>query len=145
MGVPTSEVGYISAMPRREDHEVHNNLWGIGEKKNPRVMKYHSPTGRRNHGRPLKRLLVTWDRNGSTSGPTLWQIYDDDNEFVLRYDISRLLLYTQKSVTLLPWPGGRTTKSTKTCGGIGGYFERANWIWSANEGVQLLATFENCV
>ena len=25
----------------------------------PRVMKYYSPTGRRNHGRPLKRLLYT--------------------------------------------------------------------------------------
>ena len=25
----------------------------------PRVMKYCSPTGRRNHGRPLKRLLDT--------------------------------------------------------------------------------------
>ena len=23
MGIPTSEVGYTSAMPRREDHEVH--------------------------------------------------------------------------------------------------------------------------
>ena len=23
MGVPTSEVGYTSAMPRREDHEAH--------------------------------------------------------------------------------------------------------------------------
>jgi len=23
MGVPTSEVGYTRAMPRREDHEVH--------------------------------------------------------------------------------------------------------------------------
>jgi hypothetical protein len=23
----------------------------------------------------LKRLLDTWDRNGSTSGPTAWQIY----------------------------------------------------------------------
>jgi len=40
-------------------------------------MKYYSSTGRRNHGRPLKRLLDTWDRNGSTSGPTPWQIYDD--------------------------------------------------------------------
>jgi hypothetical protein len=30
------------------------------------------------HGRPLKRLLDAWDRNGSTSGPTPWQIYDDD-------------------------------------------------------------------
>ena len=46
----------------------------------PRVMKHYSPTGRRNHGRPLKRLLDTWDRNGSTSGPTPWQIYDDDDD-----------------------------------------------------------------
>jgi len=41
----------------------------------PRVMKYYSPTGRRNHGRHLKRFLYTWDRNGSTSGPTPWQIW----------------------------------------------------------------------
>jgi len=46
----------------------------------PRVMKNYSPTGRRNHGRPLKRLLDTWDRNGSTSGATPWQIYDDDDD-----------------------------------------------------------------
>jgi len=45
-----------------------------------RVMKHYSPTGRRNHGGPLKRLLDTWDRNGSTSGPTPWQIYDDDDD-----------------------------------------------------------------
>ena len=44
----------------------------------PRVMKHYYPTGRRNHGRPLKRLLGTWDWNGSTSGPTPLQIYDDD-------------------------------------------------------------------
>ena len=44
----------------------------------PRVMKHYSPTGRRNHGRSLKRLLDRWDRNGSTSGPTPWQVYDDD-------------------------------------------------------------------
>jgi len=37
-------------------------------------------TGRRNHGRPMKRLLDTWERNGSTSGPTPWQIYDDDDD-----------------------------------------------------------------
>jgi hypothetical protein len=43
------------------------------------VMKHYSPTGRRNHGRPLKRLLDTWDGNGSTSGPTAWQIFDDDS------------------------------------------------------------------
>jgi len=28
MGVPNSEVGYTSAMPRREDHEVHKDMWG---------------------------------------------------------------------------------------------------------------------
>jgi len=33
MGVPTSEVGYTSAMPRREDHEVNKDMWGIGQKK----------------------------------------------------------------------------------------------------------------
>jgi len=46
----------------------------------PTVMKHYSPTGRRNHGRPLNRLMDTWDRNGSTSGPTPWQIYDDDDD-----------------------------------------------------------------
>ena len=46
----------------------------------PRVMKHYSPTGRRKHGRPLKRLLDTWDRNGSKSGPNPWQIYDDDDD-----------------------------------------------------------------
>jgi len=30
MGVPTSEVGYTPAMPRREDHEVHKDMWSIG-------------------------------------------------------------------------------------------------------------------
>jgi len=35
-----------------------------------KVMKYYSPTGRRNHGRLLKRLPDTRDRNGSTSGST---------------------------------------------------------------------------
>jgi len=27
MGIPTSEVSYTSAMPRREDHEVHKDMW----------------------------------------------------------------------------------------------------------------------
>jgi hypothetical protein len=31
MGVPTSEVGYSTAMPRREDHEVYKDMWW-GEK-----------------------------------------------------------------------------------------------------------------
>ena len=46
----------------------------------PKVMKHYSPTSRRNHGRPLKRILDMWDRNGSTSGPTPWQTYDDDDD-----------------------------------------------------------------
>ena len=47
----------------------------------PRVMKHYSPTGRKNHGRPLKRLLDTWDRDGLKSGPSPWKIYyyDDDD------------------------------------------------------------------
>jgi len=32
MGVPTSEVGYTSAMPRREGHEVNKDMWGQWEK-----------------------------------------------------------------------------------------------------------------
>ena len=28
MGVATSEFGYTSAMPRKEDHEVHKDMWG---------------------------------------------------------------------------------------------------------------------
>jgi len=33
MGVPTSEVGYTPAMPRREDHEVHRDMWWHWTKK----------------------------------------------------------------------------------------------------------------
>ena len=51
----------------------------------PRVMKHCCPTGRRNHGRLLKRLLDTWDRNGSTSGPTPWKIIDDDDDELLHW------------------------------------------------------------
>ena len=51
----------------------------------PRVMKYYSPNGRRNHGRPLKRLLDTWDRNGPTSGLSPRTIYDDDTWSPLIY------------------------------------------------------------
>ena len=48
----------------------------------PRVMKHYSATGRRIHGRPLRRLLDTWDQNGTASGPTPWKIYDDDDDDV---------------------------------------------------------------
>ena len=73
-------------------------------------MKFYFPTGRRNRGRTLKRLVDTWDRNGSTGGPTGWQIYDgddgddeyddydDDDDDVLRYFIKPnfALKYTLK-------------------------------------------------
>jgi hypothetical protein len=37
MGVPTSEVGYTLAMPRREDHEVHKMTSGGTGKKNSHI------------------------------------------------------------------------------------------------------------
>jgi len=46
---------------------------------------HYFPTGRRNLGRPLKRLLDTWDRNGSTSGPTPWKICDDDYYYLMTW------------------------------------------------------------
>ena len=42
MGVPVSEGGYTSAMPRREDHEVHKDTWGIGQKKTYSDGKIHN-------------------------------------------------------------------------------------------------------
>jgi len=46
MGVPTSEVGYTTAMPRREDHEVHKDMWGIGDREKERdfnIINIHMP------------------------------------------------------------------------------------------------------
>jgi hypothetical protein len=40
---------------------------GMPRNRLPRVMKHYSPTGRRNYGRPSKKLLDTRDRNGSRS------------------------------------------------------------------------------
>jgi hypothetical protein len=59
----------------------------------PRVMKYYSSTGRRSHG----RLLDTWDRNGSTCGPTPWKIDDDDDDDLesiapLSYELMPILM-----------------------------------------------------
>ena len=44
LGCKRNWIQHVNRMPR-------NRL--------PRVMKHYSPTGRRNHGRPLKRLLDT--------------------------------------------------------------------------------------
>jgi hypothetical protein len=45
----------------------------------------------------LKRLLDTWDRNGSTSGLTPWQIDDDDDfltDFTCSYYLGIITSYT---------------------------------------------------
>jgi len=46
MGVPTSEVGYTPAiaMPRREDHEVHKDMWWHWTKKNLDIEFYSMQT-----------------------------------------------------------------------------------------------------
>ena len=64
----------------------------------PRIVKHYSPTGRRNYGRPLKRFLDTWDRNGSTSGPTTWQIYDDDED-IQNYNFTRCFVWVWNLVS----------------------------------------------
>ena len=46
----------------------------------PRIIKKYRPKGRRNQGRPLKRLLEVWDRNESTGGPIPCQLDDDDDD-----------------------------------------------------------------
>jgi hypothetical protein len=45
MGVPTSEVGYTTAMPRKEDHEVHKDMWWHWIKRNI-SLKIRTFTGR---------------------------------------------------------------------------------------------------
>ena len=69
----------------------------------PRVMGYYSPTGRRNHRGPLKRLLDTWDRNGSTSGPTPWRIYRVSQEECarLRESVPYVKLYRYNPKTYI--------------------------------------------
>ena len=53
----------------------------------PRIMKHYSSIGRRNRGRPLKRLLDMWDWNRSTSGLTPWQTYDDHDDDAKRRSV----------------------------------------------------------
>jgi len=56
MGVPTSEDGYIPAMPRREDYEVHKRTCGGVGKKN---------------SIPLYLLLMLYD--DIPSGNRIWK------------------------------------------------------------------------
>ena len=78
----------------------------------PRVMKYYSPTGRRNHGRSLKKLLDTWDWNGSTSGPTPWKIYDDD-ELILGGKYARVSEWVNNALWYV-------CARAESCAGVGG-------------------------
>jgi hypothetical protein len=73
-------------------------------------MKHYFPTGRRNYGRPLKTLLDTWDRNGSTSGPTPWEICDDDDDLYLSTRIwpRSTTLCLPISSNILKWDMQRT-------------------------------------
>jgi hypothetical protein len=65
-------------------------------------MKLSSPTGRKNRGRALKRLLDTWDRNGSESDPTLWQIDNDDDDVpcIFYSFLSKLINTHQTNITV---------------------------------------------
>ena len=59
------------------------------------MLRINTPS---HHGRPLKRLLDTWDWNGSTSGPTPWKIYgdgDDDDDDDDDRDFELLLICSQ--------------------------------------------------
>ena len=98
----------------------------------PRVMKHYSPTGRRNHGRPLKKLLDTWDRNGSTSGLTPWQTYDDDY-YCYYYDY--IAVGYAKKITV-PWDGLSTIKDVGTnFSNNSEYFCETTWrhmAWGCN-------------
>ena len=72
----------------------------------PRVMKQYFPTGRRNHGRPLKRLLDAWDRNGSTSGPIPWKMMMIMMMTMTAsevYPVSNLALCTPCIIFFLSW------------------------------------------
>jgi len=49
-----------------------------------RILKNYRPTGRRNQGRRLKRLLDMQNWNRSTSGPIQCFLDDDDDDKIQR-------------------------------------------------------------
>ena len=56
MGVPTSEIGYTSAMPRREDHEVRKGHVGHWIKKKNSATAMRHTTCKRHIKRALTGL-----------------------------------------------------------------------------------------
>jgi hypothetical protein len=69
---------------------------------------HYSPTGRRNHGKPLKRLLDTWDRKGWTSGPTPWHILSSSSSSSSIYLSVMMMIMTHK-VKILHLSSSSTT------------------------------------
>jgi len=61
MGVPTSEVGYTSAMPRREDHEVHKDMWGIAKKILGDMFRPYNGHPQANLGQGTVKIVIHWD------------------------------------------------------------------------------------
>ena len=57
MGVPTSEVGYTSAMPRREDHEVRKVHVGHWIKKK-NIRKTLTMPSRKNFNKFMARIYM---------------------------------------------------------------------------------------
>jgi len=56
-------------------------------KKNKNNTKNNTSKGRRNQGTRMKRILDVRDQNVSTSGPTPWQLQDDDDDDVEEYNL----------------------------------------------------------
>jgi len=67
MGVPTSEVGYTPAMPRREDHEVHKDmLWHWTKKIFPYRLKLK---------KYINLLIITFRKNKNYNQKRTAQLY----------------------------------------------------------------------
>jgi len=65
--------------------------------------------GIRNKKRPLKRLLVVWDRKRSTDGPNAWYPHDDDDDDDDNDNF--VFLSATKNVGRVPTIGPRTLPS----------------------------------
>jgi len=74
MGLPTSEVSYTPAMPRREDHEVHKDMWWHWTKK-----KIYRPA----QVRLLPATRRTFTKVVNQNVAFVWEVFhcsDDDGE-----------------------------------------------------------------
>ena len=60
MGVPTSEVGYTPAIPRKEDHEVHKDMWFHWTHKKTFISQGHSAP----NNEKINKLTETFMKEG---------------------------------------------------------------------------------